>query len=543
MELFLEINEKTGRNLQGLKQHLLSQSGKEVMIKSVALSLNTYATSHFKLPAAYHTKLRQDLTHFFWEGHEGRNHICWISWRRLCKSKERGGLGFREPQLQNKALLGKLAWRLWSDPTSYWAEYLKQLYFPHTTFLDASLGSNPSWAWRGILEGHKVLTSSPQYRPQQRVFVAELIDEENQTWRMDLLRELFHPEDVAAIIKIPLSLFLEADHQVWGEPVMPISLRRFGSRYGNARLPPKIRNLLWRACSSGIASRIALSQRNILVGTACPRCGHPEETVDHLLLDCAFARAAWFGSKLGFSPPPDNPQLSSVIQSWIDWSRVEKKQGQDIAGLAAYMCWNLWKARNALVFNGVEGSPLEVISISENQFQEYKAALQKPAYTAPRSTFELQQELPTYCRPPPLNGFKLNIDAAFSKDHSSLGYVIRNDKGSIIVAVSEPLQFASILQGEALAIRHGLILSISEGVEWLQVESDNQQVIRLINSDSPPPFEIASIVKDIKLLMTYIRTCSFSFIPGEINSVADSLARRAKSVAGTTSWPVSTPWL
>ncbi|XP_043693012.1 12S seed storage protein CRB-like [Telopea speciosissima] len=79
-------------------------------------------------------------------------------------------------------------------------------------------------------------------------------------------------------------------------------------------------------------------------------------------------------------------------------------------------------------------------------------------------------------RPLPHKGFKLNLDASLREGQGGLGYVIRDEKGVVIAAVSEPFNFTSILQGEAFAIRNGLLLGISECIEWLQVESNCQEV-------------------------------------------------------------------
>ncbi|XP_043699852.1 uncharacterized mitochondrial protein AtMg00310-like [Telopea speciosissima] len=119
--------------------------------------MGNYANSHFKLPASHHSQIRKEATSFFWGDDTDKRKIRWIAWRRLCRSKDLGGLGFRDPELQNKALLSKMAWRLWKEPDSMWGRFMKAIYFPNGDFLSARLGAQPSWPWRSLLEGRKVL--------------------------------------------------------------------------------------------------------------------------------------------------------------------------------------------------------------------------------------------------------------------------------------------------------------------------------------------------------------------------------------------------
>lgn len=76
--------------------------------------------------------------------------IHWLRWDLLCYSKKDGGLGFRDFNTFNNALLAKLAWRLVSNENSLVARLLKAKYFPNCSFFYSSLGMNPSFSWRSI---------------------------------------------------------------------------------------------------------------------------------------------------------------------------------------------------------------------------------------------------------------------------------------------------------------------------------------------------------------------------------------------------------
>lgn len=79
-----------------------------------------------------------------------KSKIAWVTWKNLCKSKLKGGMGFRNLQAFNLAMLTKQGWRLLLNPNSPIARIYKAKYYPHGDVLNSKLGCNPSYAWRSI---------------------------------------------------------------------------------------------------------------------------------------------------------------------------------------------------------------------------------------------------------------------------------------------------------------------------------------------------------------------------------------------------------
>jgi hypothetical protein len=60
-----------------------------------------------------------------WGGTTGDKKICWVKWDQICLPKEKGGLGVKNLELFNLALLGKWKWRFMNDGEAVWSDMLR----------------------------------------------------------------------------------------------------------------------------------------------------------------------------------------------------------------------------------------------------------------------------------------------------------------------------------------------------------------------------------------------------------------------------------
>ena len=123
------IKDRVWAKLQGWKEQLLSQAGREVLLKVVVQAIPTFAMSCFKLPVTLCNDIEQLIRKFWW-GHRGnQRNIHWSKWSMLCLPKALGGMGFKELQKFNDAMLAKQVWRLLENKNSMFHRFFKEIFF------------------------------------------------------------------------------------------------------------------------------------------------------------------------------------------------------------------------------------------------------------------------------------------------------------------------------------------------------------------------------------------------------------------------------
>ena len=401
-EAFRFIRDKVWRRLQGWNQKLLSRAGKEILLKTVVQAMPNYAMNLYLLPLDLCRELERMMNSFWWGNHRSDSRgINWMRWERLCKPKAYGGIGFKQLHHFNVAMLGKQGWRLLSQPDSLVARILKSRYHPLTSFGKATVGSNPSYAWRSIMAAHHVITQgsriqignglqttiggSPWLPDLDHGYVttplpdaiinapvSSLMLPGQRNWDLDALTDIFNEKDRGLITQIPLSSRRDDDVWYWSADskglftvrscykmlvyLSEIPSSNIWQRIWKLKVPAKVKHFIWRAGVNVLPTADNLRRRQVELASTCPICNAADESVVHCLLNCSFAKSCWLLSPIGFE---------GGCMYFGDWlARVFARCSSDDCDLAAMICWSLWLNRNSKVWKNKNGRLSSVLNLA-----------------------------------------------------------------------------------------------------------------------------------------------------------------------------------
>ncbi|KAA3467625.1 reverse transcriptase [Gossypium australe] len=561
-ESFQNLIDRIMLKIDGWSTRLLSQGGKEVFIKSVLQSIPTYAMSCFLLPKVLCEKIDRKITNYWWQKGKGKRGIHWCQWKHLCRSKEEGGLGFRNMAQFNIALLAKQGWRLLTYLDSLVAQVFKAKYYPHGDFLHSRLGSSGSYVWRSlwssraILEkgifwrvgtGRDISVTNDAWIPNCSIVnlatddplvhidkVSDLIISHDRKWDRDLIENTFPAEIAEQIIRIPLALEPHEDLRVWRgelsgdfsvrsaykllqqfEPTvyaLQTSYKEFYKKLWRIDLPLKVKLLIWKISWNYLPTKVNLACRRVTSNTLCPRCGQSAEDMNHLFRECPVSKAVWRNMS-----DPDFVMFPEA--EFIEWlTRVLVLLSLEKCRLYCGLLWVIWEDRNSRMHNERGRSSQEMIKFVIGyikELDELKSVEQKTMFIEKK------------WRPPPGQMLKINFDGAFEarRKRAALGVVVRDRKGRILLSKSELYNgVESAFAAEALACRLATITALERSREEVIIERDSMSIIKKCNNPEFDKLEVGVFIQDIQGMKSKCRCIRFEYTPRKANNLAHILA-------------------
>ena len=123
--------DKIKDKIQRWNANWLNLAGKTTLIKVVLNSMPIYQSSILLAPSSTIRKIEGLLKKFIWEGGKGNaKKLHLVSWDKIKKPRDEGGLQIQSLHNQNLALGAKLLWQMITGKESWSKKALRKKYFP-----------------------------------------------------------------------------------------------------------------------------------------------------------------------------------------------------------------------------------------------------------------------------------------------------------------------------------------------------------------------------------------------------------------------------
>lgn len=356
--------------------------------------------------------------------------------------------------------------------------------------------------------------------------MADAIDKDRGAWNKDKLRLVTSKEEIQAISLIPVSFFQREDSLVWHYSSNGVYTVKSGYRIALKDLtrqnemqpsssftpnknmwpsiwkldvPHKVRHFWWRACSNSLATKENLVRRKCGISKSCPICGQSDESIEHLLFYCSWVRAVWFGCDIQLNVGHGFP---ISVQGWTS-QVVDDLKGIDLTQFLSRVVIRM-----------------SLVHTDNSSFGDSLSHWGAPDHGC----------------------FKLNCDIAIKKDgHEAAFAVVQRDwNGQIVNGNVSSVKVSSPLHGELLALRFACGMVKALGLLGAVIESDNQVAIKLSVSELVPPWEVASVVMDIRDLVRDVGVC-LQWVKREGNALAHVVAKKALRGLLPVNWVANPP--
>ncbi|XP_068319559.1 uncharacterized protein [Pyrus communis] len=307
--------------------------------------------------------------------------------------------------------------------------------------------------------------------------VCDLIDPASKSWKADVISAGFNRDDVTQILSIPLSISSSCDRLVWHHTV--------NEDY---------------SVKTGYGVAVKLMENGAL-------------------------------GKKGRGVPSEYQKQNQV------WNKIwclqvkDKDKADEILQEFAFGLWRLYKNRNEVVFNGLYRQPIEVLATwRKNKFEFRDVVSQGDVGDCLKSLSppKIAVRLKAHWQKLKFGFIKINTDAAWCKNtlRVGVGWVGWDFAGLLQAArgLGNGLCHTATV-AEACAIRDALKACIDNRFDKVIIESDAKVIIQMLKKEISLDFSIECILGDIELLVPRLTSVTFTFMPGESNRAAHSVAK------------------
>ena len=398
---------------------MLPKSSRLLLIQSVLCAIPVHSMLALDLPRKTLVALTKICRSFLWCGkNEASGGSCAVAWDEVCTPKCTGGLGLPNLFWMNKALRARWPWLQKVDKERPWAEFSIVGPADSQALVHAAAGTMIGngrktlfWEDRWI-DGFRVSELAPRiYSPvTKRVPQSKLVADatRNNNWANDLVTDI-PPEALDEFLNLwprvaEVQLADEMEDRVrwmWEQNGEFSGRMAYAARYmgrevsptavftWQTKAPRRCRFFSWLAIRIRCWTSDRLARRGLPHQDTCPLCNQHDETMQHLLMECVFARQIWATMGRLTERVDIQPRQNEPLEQWSIRQDGNSDSGRAHKAKCLLGMWMIWKQRNDVIFNGERPSVTRTIQrIQEEGRLWAKAGLFKGNNVG----FEVEQE-------------------------------------------------------------------------------------------------------------------------------------------------------
>ncbi|KAL8121459.1 hypothetical protein AgCh_018258 [Apium graveolens] len=314
-------------------------------------------------------------------------------------------------------------------------------------------------------------------------------------WDEEVIHDIFSQRDAEMILIIPLEND-NVDNWYWKRDKLRMytvkggflflqELKQGAHRDNNSgfwrslwklKIPPKVKNFLWRASSNCLPTKDMMRIKRVLIDSWFPTCNAFPETTVHSLLTCSFA--------LQCRNLTDFSTTSNTTGSFQEWLQaVFNQKRKSDAEIIVMISWMLWKNRNDVVWKQKCMDVSSIVTTALSVLNQWKF-VQDRSFNISLGYMTQDDGSEQWCTPT-VDRIKVNSDAAIFENRNMYIYafVARNHNGTLIEAKSScaPGSISHVL-AEAIGILEALSWIKTKKLSNVDVETDSLELVQWIRS-------------------------------------------------------------
>jgi len=356
----------------------------------------------------------------------------------------------------------------------------KARYFPSSDYLASSIGHKPSFVWRSLWSVKAVVENAFQWsigsgtnisvwnpswirgnhsipRPADMnlamasLKVSDLFVPHMKQWHTENIFILFHNSSAYQICRTPLYASVQQNTPVWKlekngiysvrsayrsimENSLTVQQHRIDGSWNQLwriKIPPRIKNFLWRVTRGCLPTRLRLHTRGVVCPLQCPFSSEDEGSA-HALFTCHKSAQCW--QQMGLWNEVSNVVSNVGNISTTIFEILQQLQSTQHPIFSTLM-WSIWKNRNNKVWNDSSDTCQVICDRATTLLLSWRNAQEIKQQGCTRST---PNHVASWTKPS-LGRYKCNVDASFSEtlDIVGIGMFIRDAEGAFVLARTE----------------------------------------------------------------------------------------------------------